>query len=107
MTQPRVPYWFTLDHRAALADAIVNLTATTTVFPTVREHLDAVLTELGVVEARDQIWPATAAVVRRATGYGPEVLPIRMSDDEVNAVLTLPLLPRSVRAALTGKNQQN
>ena len=93
LTPIRSPHWLAKHDRTLIAEAIVDLCQTTTVFPAVRARLDAVLTELGVAEARDQMWPQKAEIVRRSQGYASDVLPIRMSDDELTAVLSLPALP--------------
>jgi hypothetical protein len=61
-----------------------------------------VLTELHVAAARDAVWPAPAARVRMATGWGADVLPVRLSATEVAGVLALPGLPDALRTLLTG-----
>jgi hypothetical protein len=48
------------------------------------------------------VWPASAARVRRATGWGADVLPVRFSGAELAGVLALPALPAGVRAVLDG-----
>lgn len=101
MPATRTPFWLTKPERVALSEAIATLISSTAMFPAVREELDAVLTELGVVEARDTVWPAKADIVRRASGFPSDVLPIRMSDSELDAVLALPNLPNTVHTALT------
>lgn len=101
MTVTRTAFWLAEDDRIALCETIIDVTTNTFMFPAVRAELDAVLTELGVVEARDKVWPGSAHIVRVASGYDPDVLPIRMSDSETDAVLALPTLPASVRDALT------
>lgn len=106
MTEVRIPHWLSKTDRTDLAEAIVDLCRSTTVFPTVRDRLDAVLIELGVAEARDQVWPHKAAIVRQAHGYAADVLPIRISDQELLAVLTLPALPPSLRQQLGGSAEK-
>jgi hypothetical protein len=59
-----------------------------------------VLTELHVAAARDAVWPASAARVRLVTGWDPDVLPVRLSDPELTAVLALPTLPEALRTRL-------
>jgi hypothetical protein len=61
-----------------------------------------VLTELHVAAARDAVWPASAARVRRATGWTDDVLPVRLSAAEVTSLLALPGLPGGLRAVLGG-----
>lgn len=101
MPATRIPYWLSQPDRVALAESIIALMDTATVLPRIRDRLDAVLTELGVVEARDKVWPTQSELVRRATGYAPDVLPIQMSREERDAVLALTGLPDTVRARLT------
>jgi hypothetical protein len=72
------------------------------VHPVAAIHLEDVLTELHVATARDAVWPASAARVRLATGWGDDVLPIRLSAAELASVLALPGLPDAVRALLGG-----
>lgn len=98
----RAPYWLGYDQRTALAGSIEHLLDTCQVMPPLRTSLTAVLAELGVVAARDHVWPQSARIVRQITGYNDDVLPIRMSNDEHAAVLTLTTLTDSVRNALTG-----
>lgn len=106
MTHLRTPHWLGKDDRAALAETIVDLARATTIFPSVRAHLDAVLTELGVAEARDQVWPDKSEIVRLAHGYPADVLPIRMSGEEREAVLAIPTLPTALRKRLTGATEK-
>lgn len=102
VSEIRIPYWLTKDDRAILAESIVDLIHSTTVFPTMRDHLDAVLTELGVAEARDQVWPTKTNIVRRAYGYSADVLPIRMSETERQMILSIPTLPKALYNKLAG-----
>ena len=78
--------------RAALTGRLVH--------PVAAIHLEDVLTELHVAAARDAVWPASAARVRLATGWGEDVLPVRLSAAELASVLAVPGLPASVRALL-------
>lgn len=98
----RTPYWLSTNDRAALADAINAALAAPGLHPVPACHLHDVAAELRVAAARDHLWPEKADLVRRATGVSADVLPIRMSDDEVAAVLDAGDLAPSVRAALTG-----
>jgi hypothetical protein len=102
VTPVRMAYWLNKEHRNALAESIIDLFTNTTPFPAVRARLDAVLTELGVAEARDQLWSDKTEIVRRAQGLASDVLPIRMSDEELDAVLALPTLPTALHARLAG-----
>lgn len=70
--------------------------------PVAAIHLGDVLTELHVAAARDAVWPASAARVRRATGWDPDVLPVRLSEAELASVLALRTLPAALRNLLTG-----
>lgn len=106
MTHIRTPHWLGRDDRRVLAETIVDLSRATTLFPSLRTNLDAVLIELGVVEARDQVWPDKSEIVRRAHGYSADVLPIRMSSEERDAVLAIPTLPRELRQRLTGDTEK-
>jgi hypothetical protein len=55
-----------------------------------------------VAAARDAVWPASSARVRLATGWGSDVLPVRLSGAELASVLDLPTLPGALRAVLGG-----
>jgi hypothetical protein len=68
--------------------------------PVAAIHLEDVLTELHVAAARDAVWPASAARVRLATGWGEDVLPVRLSAAELASVLAMPGLPAAVRGLL-------
>jgi hypothetical protein len=70
------------------------------VHPVAAIHLSDVLTELHVATARDAMWPGSAARVRRVTGWGADVLPVRLSARELTSVLTLPELAPRLRTAL-------
>ena len=97
-----VPYWLAGPERDALSAAVRTALAGP-VHPVVAIHLEDVLTELHVAAARDTLWPASAARVRRATGWGEDVLPVRLSAAELASVLSLPELPGPVRALLGGE----
>jgi hypothetical protein len=95
-----VPHWLTAaerDQRAGLVRAALQDTA---VHPVAAVHLADVLTELHVAAARDAVWPSSAARVRRVTGWGADVLPVRLSSRELTSVLTLPDLAPALRTAL-------
>src|SRR4051795_5351301 len=95
-----VPRWLAATQRAELADAVRAALATHRVHPLTAIQLEDVLTELHVAAARDAVWPASAARVRLATGWGDDVLPVRLSAAELASVLTVPGLPDSLRALL-------
>ncbi|RBY79606.1 hypothetical protein DQ238_10480 [Geodermatophilus sp. TF02-6] len=96
-----VPRWLTADDREQLAAVVRDALAdTTVVHPVTAVHLSDVLTELSVAAARDAVWPRAAARVRRVTGWGADVLPVRLSARELASVLTLPALPPGLRTAL-------
>jgi hypothetical protein len=97
-----VPHWLTGDHRAALSDVVRAALAATVVHPVAAIHLQDVLTELHVAAARDAVWPASAARVRMATGWGADVLPVRLSRAELGSILALPSLPGCLRDVLGG-----
>ena len=94
-----VPYWLAGPERAALGTA-VRAALTGAVHPVAAIHLSDVLTELHVATARDAMWPGSAARVRRVTGWGADVLPVRLSARELTSVLTLPELAPRLRTAL-------
>ncbi|RBY89528.1 hypothetical protein [Blastococcus sp. TF02A-30] len=100
-----VPHWLAADERTALATAVRAAFADPRVHPVAAIHLEDVLTELHVAAARDAVWPASAARVRLATGWDPDVLPVRLSDPELTAVLALPALPEALRARLRGDDR--
>jgi hypothetical protein len=95
-----VPHWLTAADRQLLADSVREALGLSLVHPLTAFHLEDVLTELHVAAARDAVWPASAARVRLATGWGQDVLPVRLSAAELTSVLELPTLPASLRALL-------
>ena len=102
--QPPVlaPRWLAAADREALTDVVQAALQAAAVHPVAAIHLGDVLTELHVAAARDAVWPASAARVRLATGWGADVLPVRLSDAELTSVLALPDLPTALRDVLTG-----
>jgi hypothetical protein len=96
-----LPHWLAGPARAELV-AVVREALATDVHPVAAIHLQDVLTELHVAAARDAVWPAAAARVRLATGWTPDVLPVRLSPAELASVLSLPSLPAPLRAMLDG-----
>jgi hypothetical protein len=97
-----VPHWLDSAQREQLAGAVREALTADLVHPVVAIHLEDVLTELHVAAARDAVWPAPAARVRLATGWGADVLPVRLSGDELSGVLALPTLPADLRTTLLG-----
>jgi hypothetical protein len=97
-----VPHWLADADRTALAEVVRVALDRSDVHPVTAIHLGDVLTELHVAAARDAVWPASAARVRLATGWGADVLPVRLSDAEVHSVLSLPGLPTPLRELLSG-----
>jgi hypothetical protein len=95
-----VPHWLAGAQRTELATAVRAALTGRLVHPVASIHLEDVLTELHVAAARDAVWPASAARVRRATGWGADVLPVRLSAAELASVLSLPELPATVRTLL-------
>jgi hypothetical protein len=95
-----VPHWLTGADRELLAEVVRTALDDTAVHPVAAIHLADVLTELHVAAARDAVWPATAARVRRVTGWTADVLPVRLSARELASVLELPGLPALLRSAL-------
>lgn len=95
-----VPHWLTGHDRNLLAEAVRDALAGRLVHPLAAFHLEDVLTELHVAAARDAVWPASAARVRLAAGWAPDVLPVRLSAAELTSVLELPSLPGELRTLL-------
>jgi hypothetical protein len=95
-----VPHWLTADEREQLAGVVRAAVGDEALHPVAAIHLADVLTELHVATARDAVWPASAARVRRVTGWGADVLPVRLSSRELESVLTLPGLAPALRTAL-------
>jgi hypothetical protein len=95
-----VPHWLAGEHRTELATAVRTALTGRLMHPVAAIHLEDVLTELHVAAARDAVWPAPAARVRRATGWAEDVLPVRLSAAERSSVLAMPGLPDGVRAQL-------
>jgi hypothetical protein len=100
MDAVRIPHWLSKADRTDLAAAISTALSAGDLHPVQECHLRDIQVELGVATARDRVWPDKAAIVRRAVGYSDDVLPIRVSEDEVNAALALTHLSPSARAAL-------
>jgi hypothetical protein len=100
-----VPHWLTGAQRTQLATAVREALTRRSVHPVGVIHLEDVLTELHVAAARDAVWPASAARVRLATGWGEDVLPVRLSAAELTSVLALAELPETVRVLLRGQGQ--
>lgn len=99
-SQILVPHWLAGAQRLQLAAAVRAALGGRVVHPVAAIHLEDVLTELHVAAARDAVWPASAARVRLATGWGDDVLPVRLSAAELDSVLSLPDLPAPLRALL-------
>ena len=95
-----VPHWLTAAEREGLATVVRDALRDTEVHPVAAIHLSDVLTELHVAAARDAMWPRSAARVRRVTGWGADVLPVRLSSRELTSVLTLTGLAPELRTAL-------
>lgn len=95
-----VPHWLAGAHRTQLAGAVRAALSARQLHPVVSIHLEDVLTELHVAAARDAVWPASAARVRRATGWDEDVLPVRLSAAERSSVLAVPGLPAEIRGLL-------
>jgi hypothetical protein len=97
-----VPHWLATGDREQLAAVVQAALADPALHPVAAVHLADVLTELHVAAAREAVWPAAAARVRRVTGWAADVLPVRLSVREVTSVLALSTLPSALRAALRG-----
>ena len=97
-----VPHWLSAGDRRELERAVTDALAGGPVHPVVAVHLAEVLTELHVAAAREVVWPAPTARVRRATGWGEDVVPVRLSAVELASVLSLTGLAHVAREALTG-----
>lgn len=102
-TQPvLVPHWLTAVDRADVQRAVQDALETAPVHPVATIHLGDVLTELHVAAARELVWPAPILRVRQATGWGADVVPVRLSAAELASVLSLSELSPVARTALTG-----
>jgi hypothetical protein len=95
-----VPHWLTGAHRTQLTAAVQEALGSQRVHPVAAIVLADVLTELHVAAARDAVWPTSSARVRLATGWGADVLPVRLSAAELAGVLALPRLPAALRELL-------
>ena len=95
-----VPHWLTAAHRTQLTAAVQEALGSQRVHPVAAILLADVLTELHVAAARDAVWPTSSARVRLATGWGADVLPVRLSSRELTSVLTLPELASALRTSL-------
>jgi len=97
-----VPHWLSTTDRLDVERAVRTALDGGPVHPVAAIHLGEVLTELHVAAARELVWPAPAARVRQATGWGEDVVPVRLSALELASVLSLPGLTSVARDALTG-----
>jgi hypothetical protein len=97
-----VPHWLTAVDRAEVQRAVQAALDLPPLHPVAAIHLGDVLTELLVAAARELVWPASILRVRQATGWGADVVPVRLSAAELNSVLSLPGLSPIARTALTG-----
>jgi hypothetical protein len=97
-----VPHWLTAVDRAAVQRAVQDALESPALHPVAAIHLGDVLIELHVAAARELVWPAPILRVRRATGWGADVVPVRLSAAELAGVLSLTELSPVARAALTG-----
>jgi hypothetical protein len=95
-----VPHWLTAAEREELGSVVRGVLDGAEVHPVAAIHLADVLTELHVAAARDAMWPGSAARVRRVTGWGADVLPVRLSSRELTSVLALSGLAPALRTAL-------
>ena len=95
-----LPHWLSEEDRELLAVVVRAAVEEPGVHPVAAVHLADVLTELHVATARDAVWPTSAARVRRVTGWGADVLPVRLSARELTSVLVLAGLAPSLRTAL-------
>ena len=95
-----LPHWLSEEDRELLAVVVRAAVEEPGVHPVAAVHLADVLTELHVAAARDAVWPAPAARVRRVTGWGADVLPVRLSARELTSVLVLAGLAPALRTAL-------
>ena len=100
--QVLVPHWLSTADRLHVERTVQAALDGGPVHPVAAIHLGEVLTELHVAAAREVVWPAPTARVRRATGWAEDVVPVRLSALELASVLSLPGLPPVARAALTG-----
>ncbi len=98
-----LPHWLTGTDRELLTTVVRAAVERPGVHPVTAVHLADVLTELHVAAARDAVWPAPAARVRRVTGWADDVLPVRLSAPELDSVLGLDDLPAGLRAGLGGR----
>ena len=97
-----VPHWLSTADRRDVEQAVRTALDGGPVHPVAAVHLGEVLTELHVAAAREVVWPAPTARVRQATGWGEDVVPVRLSALELASVLSLPGLTPVARDALTG-----
>jgi hypothetical protein len=98
-----LPHWLSEADRESLAGLVRDGLGVPGLHPVTAVHLADVLTELHVAAARDAVWPAPAARVRRVTGWADDVLPVRLSAEELDSVLGLAALPAALRATLSGR----
>ena len=104
--QALLPYWLGAVDRELLAEVVRAALRSVPIHPVAAIHLADVATELHVATARDAVWPASAARVRRATGWEDDMLPVRLSSAERASLLDLAALPDAVRGQLSGSPEQ-
>jgi hypothetical protein len=97
-----VPHWLSAVDRADVQRVVQAALDVPALHPVAAIHLGDVLTELHVAAARELVWPAPIARVRQATGWGADVVPVRLSAPELASVLSLAELSPVARTALTG-----
>jgi hypothetical protein len=97
-----MPHWLSAGDRQEVERAVQSALDGGPLHPVAAIHLAEVLTELHVAAAREVVWPAPTARVRRATGWGEDVVPVRLSAVELASVLSLSGLAPVAREALTG-----
>lgn len=95
----REPVWLSAADRAVLERLVDRAIRRATASAGVLDGLQATRTELRVAVARDTIWSRHNDIVRRALGYPPDVVPVRLGDRERRAVVALPDLPAGMRSA--------
>ena len=105
-SQALAPCWLGAVDREVLAEVVRAALRSVPVHPVAAIHLADVATELHVATARDAVWPASAARVRRATGWDDDVLPVRLSSAERASLLALHALPDGLREQLSGSTGQ-
>lgn len=90
MTMNRTPVWMESNDISSLTEIVV-LFCETTSDTTMRQIAEDILTEFGVAISRVRGTGYQSAVLAKVLGFNKDSVPLRLSSDEINFLLSLPL----------------